>query len=137
MKMLLISFWKGFSLSKRAPRFLELYASCIPLSYLIGGMATVGIANKRIEGCSIELLSLIPPAKYSCREYLSTYLKTTRGYLPNPEAFDSCVLCLMDNTNDVLLWLGISYDERRRNFTLMVIYVAFMVIATSAFYGLW
>lgn len=98
-----------------------------PLTYLIGGMATAGLANAPITCTSLELLVVNAPSGQSCGEYLGPYLREVGGRLLNPDAAERCELCPLTETNDVLALLGTYYGERWRDVGFMLAYVVFNV----------
>lgn len=102
--------------------------NCVsPLTYLIGGMATAGLANAPITCTSLELLTVNAPSGQSCVEYLSPYLHAVGGRLLNPDAVRKCELCPLAETNDVLAALGTHYGQRWRDVGFMFAYVVFNV----------
>lgn len=98
-----------------------------PLTYLIGGMATAGLANTPITCTSLELLEINAPSDQSCGQYLAAYLREAGGRILNPDAVGMCEFCPIAETNDVLAAVGTFYGERWRNVGLMLAYVAFNV----------
>jgi ATP-binding cassette subfamily G (WHITE) protein 2 (PDR) len=109
-----------------------------PLSYLVSGMISVGLANSHIS-CSPEvLLHFSPPSNLDCATYLAPYTEALGGYLSSESmnSFTQCAFCSGSDTN--VFWKGVSaeYDNRWSNFGICWAYVGFNVAATVGLYWL-
>ncbi|PWY86648.1 ATP-binding cassette transporter [Aspergillus heteromorphus CBS 117.55] len=105
-----------------------------PLTYLIGGMLSTGLANAKVTCADIELIEIQPPSNETCGSYLADYIKIAGGAVYNPEATSNCEFCEMTDSNVYLAELSSYYSERWRNFGLMWAYIAFNVFAALFLY---
>jgi ATP-binding cassette, subfamily G (WHITE), member 2, PDR len=99
-------------------------------------MLSTGLAEAPIECDDIEFVTFEPPSGQTCAQYMSSYISAFGGYLRDDSATTECAFCASSSTNDVLGGLGINFDERWRNFGLMMIYVIFNLFAALALYWL-
>nr|POE54264.1 zeb2-regulated abc transporter 1 [Quercus suber] len=109
-----------------------------PLTYLVSGMLSTGLANARITCATEELLRFAPPAGSNCTTYLTGYQKSHGGYL-TPESAGStreCVFCTGNDTNVYLNSVSVEYSDRWRNFGIFWVYVVFNTVAAIGFYWL-
>ncbi|KAJ5982947.1 CDR ABC transporter [Penicillium waksmanii] len=105
-----------------------------PLTYIISGMMSTGLANIDVQCSDIETILVQPPSGETCGSYLAAYSKMTGGAVYNPDATSDCQFCAITSSNVFLQSVVSSYDERWRNFGLIWAYVAFNVIATLILY---
>jgi ATP-binding cassette, subfamily G (WHITE), member 2, PDR len=83
-----------------------------PLIYLIGSMASTGLANTPIICTSLELLIINAPSPQSCGQHLAPYLREAGGRILNPDALGECEFCPIAKTNDVLASFRTLYGQR-------------------------
>lgn len=105
-----------------------------PLTYLIGGMAAVGLANIPVDCAPIELLNINSPTNQTCGDYLAPYLLVAGGRILNPETMGQCNYCPVAETNDLLATLEIFYWQRWRDFGFLLVFVIFNVGGAFLFY---
>ncbi|GKZ66701.1 hypothetical protein AnigIFM50267_000569 [Aspergillus niger] len=105
-----------------------------PMTYLVSGMLSAGLANTAVHCSDLELVVVQPPANETCASYLADYMKIAGGAVYNPQATADCEYCQMTNSNVYLASLSTSYAERWRNFGLMWAYIAFNVFAALFLY---
>ncbi|KAI8391921.1 Pleiotropic ABC efflux transporter of multiple drugs [Nakaseomyces glabratus] len=119
------------------PRFWIFMYRVSPLTYLIDGMLSTGVANVAIKCSNYELLRFSPAANLTCGEYLGPYLQTVKtGYIVDPSATDTCELCPYSHTNDFLSSVSSKYSRRWRNWGIFICYIAFNYIAGIFLYWL-
>lgn len=109
-----------------------------PLTYLVSGMLSVGLANARISCSAEEFLRFSPPSLSNCSTYLAPYTEVFGGYL-TPESMDSvaeCVFCSGSKTNIFLKGVSAEYGDRWRNFGILWVYVIVNVAGAIGLYWL-
>ncbi|OOF91791.1 hypothetical protein ASPCADRAFT_518204 [Aspergillus carbonarius ITEM 5010] len=105
-----------------------------PMTYLVSGMLSTGLANTRVQCSKLELIVIQPPSNETCASYLASYMQIAGGAVYNPQATANCEYCEMTDSNVYLEELSASYSDRWRNFGLMWAYVAFNVFAALFLY---
>ncbi len=106
-----------------------------PLTYLIAGWASTGLAGKPINCAENELAQFNPPPDQTCGQYLADYLSGGAiGQLQNPEASSSCRYCPLSSSDQFLASVDISYDNRWRDFGIGWAYVVFNIAAAVLLY---
>jgi ABC-type multidrug transport system permease subunit len=120
------------------PRFWIFMYRVSPLTYLVDGMLSVGLANTRVQCSDVEYLHFNPPSGLTCSQYLEPYISTFGGSLSDASANSTsvCEFCTLSDTNDFLLSVSSSYENRWRNFGLMWVYIVFNVMAAIGLYWL-
>lgn len=109
-----------------------------PLTYLVSGMLSVGLANSQITCATEEFLHFSPPSLSNCSAYLAPYINEFGGYLV-PDSMDStteCVFCTGNDTNTFLKSVSAEYEYRWRNFGIFWVYVVFNAAAAVGLYWL-
>ncbi|CUM47289.1 unnamed protein product [Debaryomyces tyrocola] len=107
-----------------------------PLTYVIQGMMSTGLANNELQCSSTELLRFEPTSGNTCGEYMSDYIAQAGGYLMDSNATSECEYCTMNSTNDWLATFNAYYSERWRNWGIFLCYIAFNMILTVFLYWL-
>ncbi|KAJ6535720.1 ABC transporter CDR4 [Mycena capillaripes] len=107
-----------------------------PFTYLVGGMLGVGVANTEVICSNIELLTVDPVAGQNCSAYFAPYIQLAGGSVLNPGATSACQFCSISETNVFLAGIGISYENRWRNYGLLWVYIGFNALGTLFFYWL-
>jgi len=106
-----------------------------PFTYMVGGWAGTGLANRPVHCAQNELAIFDPPAGQTCKEYLTAYFEQGAiGQLYNPEATAGCEYCPLSNANQFLALSSIYPSQRYRNLGIGFAYIAFNVIAAVTFY---
>lgn len=119
------------------PRFWIFMYRVSPLTYLIDGLLSTGIANVSVKCSSYELVNFTPPTGQTCGQYMQSYITSTgTGYLSDPSATDECAFCQYSSTNDFLSAVSSSYSRRWRNYGIFICYIGFDYIAAVFFYWL-
>ncbi|TVY84383.1 ZEB2-regulated ABC transporter [Lachnellula suecica] len=109
-----------------------------PLTYLMGGLISAGLANTNITCSAKETLVMNPPGSFdgTCNSYLAPYYHSAGGLLQNPDALTSCSYCAVSDTNVLLKQLGISTSAGWNNVGYLTVFVVFNVLATFLLYWL-
>ncbi|KAL3233195.1 Uncharacterized protein RNJ44_05111 [Nakaseomyces bracarensis] len=132
-----LSFCGVMTTPKAMPRFWIFMYRVSPLTYLIDGLLSTGVANVGIKCSNYELLKFSPPANQTCAEYIGPYLKSAgTGYLADPTATDMCRLCPYSHTNDYLKTVSSSYHHRWRNYGIFIAFIVFNYVAGVFLYWL-
>ncbi|KGO65937.1 CDR ABC transporter [Penicillium italicum] len=105
-----------------------------PLTYIISGMMSSGLANIDVHCSDIETTLVQPPSGQTCGSYLGAYLKIAGGAVYNPDATSDCQFCTIADSNVFLESISSSYTDRWRNFGLIWAYVAFNIAGTLVLY---
>ncbi|OJJ70038.1 hypothetical protein ASPBRDRAFT_56781 [Aspergillus brasiliensis CBS 101740] len=107
-----------------------------PFTWLASGLLSTGVANAQIECAPNEYVKFLPPGGQSCGSYMASYISLSGGYLIDPRNTEHCQFCPLSNTNDYLSTVNIRFDDRWRNFAIVLVYVVFNVGAALAVYRL-
>jgi ABC-type multidrug transport system permease subunit len=109
-----------------------------PLTYLVGGMLSTGVAQIAVSCSDLEVLHFLPPqsANLTCGEYMAPYQQLAGGTVLNPNSTQACEFCPLAQTDAFLASVDIFYSDRWRNYGLMWAYIVFNVFAALALYWL-
>ncbi|KAE9568421.1 ZEB2-regulated ABC transporter 1 [Colletotrichum fructicola] len=118
------------------PTFWKFMYRVSPLTYLVDGLLSTGLAHNAVQCSPLELLQFSPPANVTCGAYMETYMQVAGGRVYNPESTDTCQFCSLANTDMFLAMTSASYDERWRNYGLMFVYIVFNLFAALGLYWL-
>ena len=118
------------------PGFWKFVYRASPLTYLMGGLISAGLANTNITCSSKEVLVISPPVGFNgtCDTYLKPYYQSAGGSLQNPTASSNCDFCQVSDTNALLESLGISTSDGWINIGYLTVFVVFNVLATFLLY---
>jgi ATP-binding cassette, subfamily G (WHITE), member 2, SNQ2 len=73
-----------------------------PVTYLIDGVLSA-VLNKVPVVCNpSELVSFSPPGGQTCGAYAADFLKSSLGYLVNPDAASDCQYCSLREATGVI-----------------------------------
>lgn len=118
------------------PTFWKFMYRVSPLTYLVDGLLSTGLAHNAVQCSPLELLQFSPPANVTCGAYMETYMQVAGGRVYNPESTDTCQFCSLADTDMFLAMTSASYDERWRNYGLMFVYIVFNLFAALGLYWL-
>jgi ATP-binding cassette subfamily G (WHITE) protein 2 (PDR) len=119
------------------PKFWIFLYRISPFTYLVSGMLSTGVANASVTCSDIELLHFEPKANMTCGDFMKDYiLNTGMGEVYNPMATSDCQYCPMSSTNQFLAAVSIDYNDRWRNFGLMMVYIIFNIFGALGLYWL-
>jgi len=106
-----------------------------PFTYLIGGWAGTGLANRPVVCAQNELAVFDPPSGQTCGTYLANYLDGgASGTLLNPTASAGCEYCPIRNANQFLAGSSVYPSQQYRNLGIMFGYIAFNMLAAMGLY---
>lgn len=105
-----------------------------PITYLVNGMVTTGVAGASIHCSATEIVHIEPPQGQACGVYLHDYLLAAGASLSNPEAVRDCQVCPVSSTDAVLTTFGMNYHERWRSFGISLAYILFNISGALALY---
>ncbi|ETI26593.1 hypothetical protein G647_03371 [Cladophialophora carrionii CBS 160.54] len=106
-----------------------------PFTYLIGGWAGTGLADRPVVCAENELAIFDPPAGQTCGAYLSAYLEGgAPGALLNPSAVSQCEYCPLRNANQFLAGSWIHPSENYQNMGILFAYIACNMFAAVVLY---
>ncbi|KAJ5817413.1 CDR ABC transporter [Penicillium robsamsonii] len=107
-----------------------------PFTWLASGLLSTGVANTEIVCASNEYVKFLPPAGQSCGSYMASYISSFGGYLIDPNNTQHCEFCQLGNTNDYLSTVNIRYEDRWRNFGIVLVYVVVNAVGALGVYWL-
>lgn len=117
------------------PQFWIFMYRVSPLTYLVGGLLATGAARRPVNCAANEFAVFNPPSGQTCGAYVGPYAAAAGGNLLNPLATTECKYCSISSTDQYLASVGISWDERWRNFGIMWAFVVFNIaFAVFAYY---
>ncbi|ODV77050.1 multidrug resistance protein [Suhomyces tanzawaensis NRRL Y-17324] len=118
------------------PGFWIFMYRCNPMTYLIQGMLSTGLAGTEVNCSDTELLRFNPPSGQTCGTYMENFLKFAGGNLLNGNASSNCRYCPMKTTDDFLKSVNTLFSERWRNFGILICFIAANILLTIFFYWL-
>ncbi|OBR06397.1 Multidrug resistance protein cdr1 [Colletotrichum higginsianum IMI 349063] len=120
------------------PGFWKFMYRVSPLTYLVEGLLSTGLAHNTVECSQLELLQFRPPPANgtTCGDYMAPYMEMAGGRVYNPDSTDVCQFCPLSTTDMFLSTVSASYDRRWRSYGLMWVYIVFNLFAALALYWL-
>ena len=107
-----------------------------PFTWLASGLLSTSVANGKITCASNEYVKFLPPAGQSCGNYMASYISSSGGYLVDPSNTENCEFCQLSNTNEYLSTVNILYEDRWRNFGIVLVYIVVNAVGALAVYWL-
>ncbi|KEY68896.1 hypothetical protein S7711_03828 [Stachybotrys chartarum IBT 7711] len=107
-----------------------------PFTYWISAILSTGLAGNEVTCASNEIVSVIPPGNQTCGEYLNDYISVAGGYLLSEDSTSECQFCPLSSTDEYLSSLGLSYDNRWRDYGIGMAFIVFNIGAALALYWL-
>jgi ABC-type multidrug transport system permease subunit len=107
-----------------------------PFTYLVSGMLAAGLGRAKVKCSDIEILTFDPPANTTCQDYMAKYQELAGGTVLNPDATSACQFCSVADTDVFLQQVSVNYDDKWRNFGLLIVYIAFNIGMAYVFYWL-
>ncbi len=107
-----------------------------PFTWLASGLLSTGVANTKIVCASNEYVKFLPLSGQSCGAYMAPYISLSGGYLVDPNNTEHCEFCQLGNTNDYLNMLNVQFEDRWRNFGIVMAYVVFNAVGALVVYWL-
>ena len=106
-----------------------------PLTYWVSGVVSTGSSGRTINCSANELAVMQPPSGQTCGQFLTQYATAAAGNILNPDATSNCQYCSLQNSDQYLAQVSISYGTRWRDFGLVWAYVLFNIaIAVASYY---
>ncbi|KAF5656559.1 putative ABC1 transport [Fusarium heterosporum] len=118
------------------PGFWTFMYRVSPITYLIGGMISDGVAKSQVECSEIEFLQFEAPSNLTCGDYVGEFVEMAGGSLLNPHSNQTCLYCPIASTDTYLATISIQYEDRWRNFGLMWAFILFNIAAALGAYWL-
>ncbi|PRT52634.1 ABC transporter CDR4 [Wickerhamiella sorbophila] len=107
-----------------------------PMTYWIGGMLALAIANAPVNCADYEFVRAPAVNGMNCGEYLGLYAKMGGGRVVNPASTTECNYCPIADTNIYLASLDIYYHQRWRNLGLFIVYIVVNMVGAVFIYWL-
>lgn len=136
MFMMSLLFSGVLSTQEAMPRFWIFMNRVSPMTYWIGGMVPLAVANNNVTCADYEYTKFNPPQGQTCQTYLKTFLENSPGYLGSQSTDTECYYCPMSETNQYLASVDMSYHYRWRNIGFLFAYIAFNIGASVVLYYL-
>lgn len=118
------------------PGFWKFMYRVSPLTYLVDGLLSTGLAHNDVVCSQLELLRFEPGMNATCGQYMEPFVQLAGGRVFNPESNEGCLYCPMATTDAFLGTVSASFDNRWRNYGLMWVYIVFNVAAALGLYWL-
>ncbi|KAJ5530797.1 CDR ABC transporter, partial [Penicillium freii] len=134
--MLCISFCGILVKKGSLPGFWTFMYYISPFTWLASGLLSTGVANTEIVCASNEYVKFLPPAGQSCGSYMASYISSSGGYLVDRGNTEHCEFCQLSNTNEYLATVNIRYEDRWRNFGIVLVYIVFNAVVALGVYWL-
>jgi ABC-type multidrug transport system permease subunit len=107
-----------------------------PLTYLVSGLLSSGVANTRVICADNEFLTFKPMFNSTCFEYMKSHIESVGGYLVSNDATSNCQFCPISESNKYLETVSTYYKDRWRNFGILWVYLLFNIGASLLIYWL-
>lgn len=105
-----------------------------PYHYLIEGFMVNELHSMKIECVDSDFLKFRTPAGQTCAQYTEEFFASGgRGYVANPDSTDLCNYCQYSYGDDYYEKLGWSFDNRYRDFGILLCFWIFNILAFAAF----
>ncbi|KAI1498627.1 ABC-2 type transporter-domain-containing protein [Biscogniauxia marginata] len=119
------------------PGFWKFVWHASPLTYLIDGLASAGLADVDVFCSPVQLLTITPPNGTTCGDYLAPYVQQAGGSVLNPADYTGCQFCQISDTDSFLYGhLDIGSGSPWKNAGYFAVFVVFNILATFALYWL-
>ncbi|KAJ3127424.1 hypothetical protein HK100_009771 [Physocladia obscura] len=106
-----------------------------PYHYLIEGMMVNDLGGQKLTCDSTSFVSVAIPSNTTCGAYFEPYISIAGapGTLVNTSATGNCVYCPVSTGDDIFKSFGWSYENRWRNFGILMGFWLFNRAMTSIF----
>ncbi|TDZ22045.1 ZEB2-regulated ABC transporter 1 [Colletotrichum orbiculare MAFF 240422] len=116
------------------PGFWTFMYRANPLTYVVEGLLSVGLADAPVTCTSSELLTFDAPSGSTCGStcggYMASYVRSHGGYVVDGNA-TSCEYCGMADTNAFLAGMNMDVANRWRDFGFIWAYIVFNIVAAA------
>ncbi|OAL47624.1 ABC-transporter [Pyrenochaeta sp. DS3sAY3a] len=103
-----------------------------PFTWLVSALMSAGTHGVPVMCSAAETNIFQPPEGMTCGQYAGAFANATMAAIYNPESKQDCQFCQFSVADVYLAAVNISYDDRWRNFGLLLVYTAFNVVAFTA-----
>ena len=94
-----------------------------PSTYWIGGVLSAILVDVPVRCAPGEATQFNPPPGQTCQQYAGPYVQSIgAGYLTDPKATAECGYCPYANGAEYLRTLGVSPDEKWRDFGIFLLF---------------
>ncbi|KAI3404306.1 CDR1 [Candida oxycetoniae] len=116
------------------PGFWIFMYYCNPFTYMVQGIMATGLANTQVVCRASEFVTVVPPSGDTCSSYMDPYIQTFGGYVEviNGE----CRFCQMRYTNAFLHSINAEFNQRWRNWGIVISFIAINMVLTTGLYWL-
>ncbi|KZL71217.1 multidrug resistance protein cdr1 [Colletotrichum tofieldiae] len=114
--------------SNALPGFWKFMYRVSPLTYLVDGLLSTGLAHNQVRCSDLELLQFNPTNGTTCGDYMAPYMQMAGGSVYNSNNTDTCQFCPLVTTDIFLGTVSSSYDQRWRSYGLMWVYIVFNIL---------
>lgn len=106
-----------------------------PFTWLVSAMVSAGTHDVAVR-CTVSETNIFqPPQGQTCGEYAGAFASASMAVIYNPNAEQDCQFCQFAVADMYLAAMNMSYNDRWRNFSLLIAYTAFNLAAfTGGFY---
>ncbi|GAA5999734.1 hypothetical protein JCM10207_005884 [Rhodosporidiobolus poonsookiae] len=118
------------------PKFWIFMYRISPFRYIANGLVSTGVRNALVQCTPEEFLNFTPTSGQTCGAYLAAYMASAGGYLVDENATEMCEFCTVRYTNDFLKLFSFSYNDRRRDLGISIVYVVVNFFAAIFLYWL-
>jgi ABC-type multidrug transport system permease subunit len=133
---LILTFNGVFQPPQALPGFWIFMYRVSPLTYLVSGIVSTGLHDRKIVCADRELAVMQPPPGMSCGAYLQKYASAAHGQIINASAMSNCEYCPLDVADQQLSRNGIEWSQRWRNFGIVWAYIIFNIFGAVMLYYL-
>ena len=133
---LILTFNGVFQPPQALPGFWIFMYRISPLTYLVSGIVSTGLHDRKIVCSDREVAVMQPLPGTSCGAYLQKYATAAQGQIMNPSAMANCEYCPLSVADQQLSTNGIQWSERWRNFGIVWAYIIFNILGAVTLYYL-
>jgi len=94
-----------------------------PMTRLIGAMVVTELHDLKVTCAQSELVVFEPPSGETCQQWAGNFIASVGGYVTNPNATASCEYCQYAVGDDYYTPLGLSFDDRWRDFGILCLFL--------------
>ena len=94
-----------------------------PSTYWIGGVLSAILGDFTIECKEGETTLFNPPPGQTCGQYAGDFVRSSIGYITNPDANANCGYCQYRNGEQYLSTINVKPSEKWRDFGIFLVFV--------------
>ncbi|KAL6915284.1 hypothetical protein FSST1_006779 [Fusarium sambucinum] len=107
-----------------------------PFTYFVEGFVGTALANAPATCADNEYVLFHLPNGTTCGAYMKPYIDMAGGFVQDSSSTDRCNYCGISETNVFLSAIGISFENRWRDFGLMWVFIIFNICGAIGLYWL-